>query len=53
MSRKKKNKTFSEKLYKANVLPDGNLKSVDLIDIVLKKIEDPPLDDEKEDKGTL
>jgi len=42
MEQKHENKTFAERLYNMNVLPDGNLKSVDIIDIVLKKLENPP-----------
>lgn len=50
--KRKRPKTFAEKLYHVNVLPDGNLNSVDYIDVVMKKLEDPPLDGERDtEKG--
>ena len=43
----KKNRSFSERLYRVNVMPDGNVHAVEDIDLVIKKLEDPPMDTEE------
>lgn len=52
MPSRDKKKTFAEKFYKANVLPDGNRRSVEQLDMVIQKLENPPVDDDQE-KGSL
>jgi hypothetical protein len=34
-----KNKTMAERVYNANVLPDGNLNSIGLFDVVIHDLE--------------
>ncbi len=46
-------KNFYERLYKINVLPDGNLNSINTIDVVKHKLEDPPFEDEEKEKGSI
>jgi len=41
MEQKRENRSLSERLYNVNVLPDGNLKSVEEIAVVLKRLEHP------------
>lgn len=52
LARYTKKKSLIEKLYRSNVLPDGNLNTVNPIDVVKMKLEDPPFDD-KEEKGSV
>jgi hypothetical protein len=53
MRRDDRNKTFVERLYKNHVLPFGSLGKVEVMDPVVKKLEDPPFDDEETEKGSL
>ncbi|MCX8128996.1 MAG: hypothetical protein N3I35_02725 [Clostridia bacterium] len=48
MPKNDRNKTFTERLYKNHVLPFGSLGKVELMDLMVKRLEDPPLDDEEE-----
>lgn len=44
-------RTLTERLYNANVLPDGNLNNTDLIDVVSLKIETDATKESKEEEG--
>lgn len=48
-----KKRKYYERLYKINVLPNGNLNSINTMDVVNMKLENPPLDDDETDKGTV
>lgn len=48
MPDKAKGRTFAERLYNANILPDGNLISSNVIEVVSLKIET----DAKKDEDT-
>lgn len=50
--RKIGNRSFAERLYKMNVLPDGNLRQVEDVTLVIKKLENPPLEDEEQPMNT-
>ena len=39
---------FYERLYKLNVLPDGNMNSINTIDVVNMKLENPPVEEKEE-----
>lgn len=55
MGNQKEKRTFAERLYKINKLSGANNARVDLYDVVFKKIEDPPFEDEENnnEKGSL
>lgn len=42
--RRRTNKTLAEKLYNANILPDGNLNSVNTFDVVLMDLGNGEVD---------
>lgn len=50
MPEENRSKTLAERAYHANVLPDGNLKSVDLIDVTLLKLQKEAGDEIQEEK---
>lgn len=51
MDRDERSRTFPELLYKNHVLPFGSLGKIDLMDLMVKRLEDPPFDDEETKKG--
>lgn len=44
----RKNRTFSERLYKMNKLAGANQSKIDLYDVVYQKLEDPPFEPNEE-----